>query len=185
MRGKAMKEIGAWFSTRRGPALNHRLGLIAWLSPRFAADPVPRDGAEGADVDVVPDAGLVIGIGFEKRTRVGFAFGLHDQQRAGERAGFVAQRPGDGETVEMLFHMREMLFGEWIDIDKEVEPNDLTRWRDDYFWQADEHMIDVVDMFELRMFELLVFVVSPPQAIMPPATRVNASAVSFFFIVSS
>jgi hypothetical protein len=48
-----------------------------------------------------------------------------------------------------------------------------------------EFMFDVVDMFELRMFELLVFVVSPPQAIMPPATRVNASAVSFFFIVSS
>ncbi|EKF21763.1 hypothetical protein C731_4247 [Mycolicibacterium hassiacum DSM 44199] len=56
--------------------------------------------------------------------------------------------PGRDYFADQWRHMREMLFGEWIDIDKEVEPNDLTRWRDDYFWQADELMIDVVDMFE-------------------------------------
>ncbi len=44
--------------------------------------------------------------------------------------------------------MREFMFGEWIDVDKEVEPNDITRMRDDYFWQADEHMIGAVDAFE-------------------------------------
>ena len=43
---------------------------------------------------------------------------------------------------------QEFLFGPWIDIDAELGPNDLTRARDDYFWQADEHMIGVVDMFE-------------------------------------
>ncbi len=44
--------------------------------------------------------------------------------------------------------MREFMFGEWIDVDKEVEANDITRMRDDYFWQADEHMIGAVDAFE-------------------------------------
>ena len=44
--------------------------------------------------------------------------------------------------------MREIMFGDWIDIDREVEPNDLTRLRDDYFWQRDEHMIGVVEAFE-------------------------------------
>ncbi len=45
-------------------------------------------------------------------------------------------------------HMREFMFGKWIDIDKEVEPNDLTRLRDDYFWQRDELMTGVVEAFE-------------------------------------
>jgi hypothetical protein len=41
--------------------------------------------------------------------------------------------------------MREFIFGEWIDVDKELEPSDLTRIRDDYFWQHDELMIDAFD----------------------------------------
>ena len=62
---------------------------------------------------------------------------------------------------------------------------------------VDEFMFDVVDVFVfivedafvfivmLRLLTLLVLVASPPQAIMLPATRVSASAVRVFFIVSS
>jgi len=39
--------------------------------------------------------------------------------------------------------------------------------------------------FVLALLALLVFVASPPQAIMLPATRVSARAVSVFFIISS
>jgi len=56
--------------------------------------------------------------------------------------------PGRDNFAPQWRQMRQFMFGEWIDIDKEVEPNDLTRWRDDYFWQRDELMIGVVDMFE-------------------------------------
>ncbi|BBX19470.1 hypothetical protein CRI77_14730 [Mycolicibacterium duvalii] len=56
--------------------------------------------------------------------------------------------PGRDHFAAQWRHMREFMFGPWIDVDKEVEPNDLTRLRDDYFWQADEHMIGAVDAFE-------------------------------------
>jgi len=56
--------------------------------------------------------------------------------------------PGRDHFADQWRQMREVLFGEWIDIDKEIEPNDLTRLRDDYFWQRDELMIGVVDAFE-------------------------------------
>jgi len=56
--------------------------------------------------------------------------------------------PGRDHFADQWRHMREFMFGQWIDIDKEVEPNELTRLRDDYFWQRDEHMIGVVDAFE-------------------------------------
>ncbi len=56
--------------------------------------------------------------------------------------------PGRDHFADQWRRMREIIFGPWIDIDKEVEPNDLTRLRDDYFWQRDEHMIGVVDAFE-------------------------------------
>ncbi|MGE2714427.1 oxygenase MpaB family protein [Mycolicibacterium litorale] len=56
--------------------------------------------------------------------------------------------PGRDQFAAQWRHMREFMFGDWIDIDKEVEPNDLTRLRDDYFWQGDEHMVEVVDAFE-------------------------------------
>ncbi|WP_420752263.1 DUF2236 domain-containing protein [Rhodococcus sp. O3] len=56
--------------------------------------------------------------------------------------------PGRDHFADQWRHMREIMFGEWIDIDREVEPNDLTRLRDDYFWQRDEHMIGVVEAFE-------------------------------------
>lgn len=56
--------------------------------------------------------------------------------------------PGRDHFAPQWRHMREFMFGDWIDIDKEVEPNDLTRWRDDYFWQGDEYMGAVVDAFE-------------------------------------
>ncbi|MCX2929340.1 oxygenase MpaB family protein [Mycobacterium sp. CVI_P3] len=56
--------------------------------------------------------------------------------------------PGRDHFADQWRQMREVLFGEWIDIDREVEPNDLTRLRDDYFWQRDELMIGVVDAFE-------------------------------------
>jgi hypothetical protein len=56
--------------------------------------------------------------------------------------------PGRDHFAAQWRHMREFMFGQWIDIDNEVEPNDLTRLRDDYFWQGDEHMIGVVDAFE-------------------------------------
>lgn len=56
--------------------------------------------------------------------------------------------PGRDHFADQWRQMREFIFGDWIDIDKEAEPNTLTRLRDDYFWQADEHMIGVVDAFE-------------------------------------
>lgn len=61
--------------------------------------------------------------------------------------------PGRDHFADQWRHMREFMFGDWIDIDKEVEPNDMTRLRDDYFWQADEHMIGVVDAFERLGYE--------------------------------
>ena len=56
--------------------------------------------------------------------------------------------PGRAKFAAQWRPMRQFIFGEWIDIDKEVEPNTITRLRDDYFWQADEHMIGAVDAFE-------------------------------------
>lgn len=56
--------------------------------------------------------------------------------------------PGRDHFADQWRHMREFMFGEWIDIDREAEPNEITRLRDDYFWQADEHMIGAVDAFE-------------------------------------
>lgn len=56
--------------------------------------------------------------------------------------------PGRNSFAAQWRHMREFMFGDWIDIDKEVEPSDLTRMRDDYFWQGDEYMVDVVDAFD-------------------------------------
>lgn len=56
--------------------------------------------------------------------------------------------PGRDQFAAQWRHMREFMFGDWIDIDEEVRPNTLTRLRDDYFWQADEHMIGAVDVFE-------------------------------------
>lgn len=49
--------------------------------------------------------------------------------------------------------MREFIFGEWIDVDKEVQPSDLTRLRDDYLWQRDELMIGAVEVFERLGYE--------------------------------
>ncbi len=56
--------------------------------------------------------------------------------------------PGRDYFADQWRRMREFMFGEWIDIDKEVEPSELTRLRDDYFWQRDELMIGVVEAFE-------------------------------------
>ncbi len=61
--------------------------------------------------------------------------------------------PGRDHFADQWRHMREFMFGTWIDIDKEVEPNDITRMRDDYFWQADEHMVGAVDAFERLGYE--------------------------------
>lgn len=56
--------------------------------------------------------------------------------------------PGRDHFADQWRRMREFLFGEWIDIDKEVRPSDLTRPRDDYFWQRDEYMTGAVEVFE-------------------------------------
>ncbi|OBY33206.1 oxygenase MpaB family protein [Mycolicibacter kumamotonensis] len=61
--------------------------------------------------------------------------------------------PGRDHFAAQWRKMREIIFGPWIDIDKEVEPNDITRMRDDYFWQRDEQMIGVVDAFERLGYE--------------------------------
>nr|WP_090343195.1 oxygenase MpaB family protein [Mycolicibacterium malmesburyense]CRL74096.1 hypothetical protein CPGR_02985 [Mycolicibacterium malmesburyense] len=61
--------------------------------------------------------------------------------------------PGRDHFASQWRHMREFMFGGWIDVDKEVEPSDLTRWRDDYFWQGDEYMGAVVDAFERIGYE--------------------------------
>ncbi len=56
--------------------------------------------------------------------------------------------PGRDHFADQWRYMREFIFGEWIDIEKELEPSDLTRLRDDYFWQRDELMTGVVEAFE-------------------------------------
>lgn len=56
--------------------------------------------------------------------------------------------PGRDQFADQWRRMRQFLFGQWIDIDEEVQSSDLTRLRDDYFWQRDEYMIGVVDAFE-------------------------------------
>ncbi|SBS76120.1 conserved hypothetical protein [uncultured Mycobacterium sp.] len=61
--------------------------------------------------------------------------------------------PGRDQFADQWRHMREFIFGEWIDIDKELEPSDLTRIRDDYFWQRDELMIGAVEAFERLGYE--------------------------------
>ncbi|MDQ2637893.1 MAG: DUF2236 domain-containing protein [Actinomycetota bacterium] len=61
--------------------------------------------------------------------------------------------PGRDHFADQWRYMREFMFGEWIDIDKEVEPNEITRMRDDYFWQGDEYMVGVVDAFERLGYE--------------------------------
>lgn len=61
--------------------------------------------------------------------------------------------PGRDHFADQWRYMREFMFGEWIDIDKEVEPNEITRLRDDYFWQGDEYMVGVVDAFERLGYE--------------------------------
>lgn len=61
--------------------------------------------------------------------------------------------PGRDHFADQWRHMREFMFGQWIDIDKEVEPNELTRLRDDYFWQRDEQMTGVVEAFERIGYE--------------------------------
>ncbi|MBO0678785.1 DUF2236 domain-containing protein [Mycolicibacterium sp. S2-37] len=61
--------------------------------------------------------------------------------------------PGRDQFAAQWRHMREFIFGGWIDIDAEVAPNDITRLRDDYFWQADEYMIGAVDAFERLGYE--------------------------------
>ncbi|MGE2722429.1 oxygenase MpaB family protein [Mycolicibacterium celeriflavum] len=61
--------------------------------------------------------------------------------------------PGRDHFASQWRHMREFMFGEWINVDKEVEPSELTRWRDDYFWQGDEYMGAVVDAFERIGYE--------------------------------
>ncbi|WP_234795593.1 hypothetical protein [Mycobacteroides saopaulense] len=48
--------------------------------------------------------------------------------------------PGRDLFAERWRRTREFLFGSLIDIDKEVEQSEMTRMRDDYFWQADEYM---------------------------------------------
>lgn len=61
--------------------------------------------------------------------------------------------PGRDHFADQWRHMREFIFGEWIDVDKELEPSDLTRIRDDYFWQRDELMIGAVEAFERLGYE--------------------------------
>src|ERR1044072_3375480 len=61
--------------------------------------------------------------------------------------------PGRDHYAAQWRHMRQFIFGDWIDIDEEVGPNTITRLRDDYFWQADEHMIGAVDAFERLGYE--------------------------------
>lgn len=56
--------------------------------------------------------------------------------------------PGRDHYADQWRFMREFIFGGWIDIDREVQPSDLTRLRDDYFWQRDELMIGAVEAFE-------------------------------------
>lgn len=56
--------------------------------------------------------------------------------------------PGRDYFAERWRTSREFLFGSWIDIDREVEPSEFTRLRDDYFWQSDPRIIPIVELFE-------------------------------------
>ena len=61
--------------------------------------------------------------------------------------------PGRDHFADQWRYMREFIFGEWIDVVKELEPSELTRLRDDYFWQRDELMIGAVEVFERLGYE--------------------------------
>lgn len=56
--------------------------------------------------------------------------------------------PGRDLFADRWRPSRDFLFGPWIDIDRAVEPDEFTRLRDDMFWQADERVIPVVDVFD-------------------------------------
>lgn len=56
--------------------------------------------------------------------------------------------PGRDLFADRWRPSREYLFGPWTDIDQATEPDDFTRLRDDMFWQADERVIPVVDLFD-------------------------------------
>ena len=68
--------------------------------------------------------------------------------------------PGRDDVAERWRESCKFMFGNWIDVDAELQPSDFTRVRDDLYWQADEKIIPVVDIFERegpmvarRMFE--------------------------------
>ncbi|MGV0626086.1 oxygenase MpaB family protein [Mycolicibacter minnesotensis] len=56
--------------------------------------------------------------------------------------------PGRDLFTDRWRPSRVYLFGSWIDIDQAAEPDDFTRARDDMFWQADERIIPIVDLFD-------------------------------------
>lgn len=56
--------------------------------------------------------------------------------------------PGRDHFADRWRRSREYLFGPWGDIDAGIEPSDLTRARDDMFWQADERIIPIVRLFD-------------------------------------
>ncbi|GAB11857.1 hypothetical protein GOARA_089_00400 [Gordonia araii NBRC 100433] len=56
--------------------------------------------------------------------------------------------PGRDQFARRWLPSREYLFGPWRDIEPTIEESDFTRVRDDMFWQADEHSIPVVDLFD-------------------------------------
>ncbi|MFT3900341.1 MAG: oxygenase MpaB family protein [Gordonia sp. (in: high G+C Gram-positive bacteria)] len=56
--------------------------------------------------------------------------------------------PGRDDFAERWLPSREYVFGPWLDVRQTVVPSEFTRVRDDMFWQADEHVLPVVDLFE-------------------------------------
>ncbi|GED98290.1 oxygenase MpaB family protein [Gordonia crocea] len=55
--------------------------------------------------------------------------------------------PGRDQFSARWLPSRRYLFGPWRTIEATIPASDFTRARDDMFWQADEHMIPVVDLF--------------------------------------
>ncbi len=56
--------------------------------------------------------------------------------------------PGRDVFAERWRPSRDFLFGQWMDIDEAGAPSDLAAARDDMFWQADERIIPMVDLFD-------------------------------------
>jgi len=56
--------------------------------------------------------------------------------------------PGRADFAKRWVDSCEFMFGDWIDVKAELQPNDFNALRDDLYWQTDEKISPVVDVFQ-------------------------------------